>query len=82
MSKNDTADREIIITRVFNAPRDLVFQVFTDPKHVDHWYEPRGFTTKVTMRSVFPSAAELERVKGFGAVEGGKQTFERLARRA
>ena len=31
------------------------------------------------MRSVFSSVAELERVKGFGAVEGGHQTLERLA---
>jgi hypothetical protein len=31
------------------------------------------------MRSVFSSVAELERVKGFGAVEGGQQTLERLA---
>jgi uncharacterized protein YndB with AHSA1/START domain len=38
-----------------------------------------GAETKVTMRSVFSSAAELERVKGFGAVEGGRQTLERLA---
>jgi len=142
-----TADREIVITRVFNAPRPIVFQAFTDPKHVDYWWGPRGFKTetadmdvkpggawnfvmrhdqygvfknrivyrevkrpsrleythdsgvdgdpsafevtvtfeemsgktKVTMHSVFRSAAELERVKGFGAVEGGKQTLERLA---
>jgi uncharacterized protein YndB with AHSA1/START domain len=73
MSNSNTIDREIIITRVFDAPRNLVFQAFTDPKHVDHG------KTKVTMRSVFPSAAELERVKGFGAVEVGYQTMERLA---
>jgi uncharacterized protein YndB with AHSA1/START domain len=42
-------------------------------------FEEAGGKTKVTMRSVFPSAAELERVKGFGAVEGGNQTLERLA---
>jgi hypothetical protein len=38
-----------------------------------------GAETKVTMRSVFSSVAELERVKGFGAVEAGHQTLERLA---
>jgi len=43
---NDTADREIVISRTFDAPRDVVFQAFTDPKHIDHWYGPRGFTTR------------------------------------
>jgi len=42
-------------------------------------FEDLGKQTKVTMRSVFSSVAELERVKGFGAVEGGQQTLERLA---
>ena len=142
-----TADRQIVITRVFNAPRAIVFQAFTDPRHVDHWWGPRGFQTqtsdmdvrpggawnfvmrhqqhgefknrviyrkvvrperleythdcgvdgdpsafevtilfedlgretKVTMQSVFSSVAEVERVKGFGAVEGGHQTLERLS---
>jgi uncharacterized protein YndB with AHSA1/START domain len=44
----DTAtvsDREIVITRVFDAPRDLVFQVWTDPQHVGSWWGPTGFTT-------------------------------------
>ena len=39
------SDREIVITRVFDAPRDLVFQVWTDPQHMGSWWGPRGFTT-------------------------------------
>jgi uncharacterized protein YndB with AHSA1/START domain len=145
MSEKES-DREIVVSRVFNARRDVVFEAFTHPEHVDHWWGPRGFTTttsamqvrdggewlyvmkhaqygefknrvryrevvkperlaylhdagedhdpaafevtilfeaqgektKVTMRMVFPTAAEFERVKGFGAVQGGEQTFERL----
>jgi uncharacterized protein YndB with AHSA1/START domain len=42
-------------------------------------FEDLGKETRVTMRSVFSSLAELERVKGFGAVECGHQTLERLA---
>lgn len=37
--------RSIIGTRVFDAPRDLVFSVWTDPKHLAQWWGPNGFTT-------------------------------------
>lgn len=36
---------ELHITRVFAAPRDLVFKLWTDPKHLIHWWGPRGFRT-------------------------------------
>ena len=39
-----TADREIVISRVLDAPRALAFDVWTDPQHVGQWYGPRGFT--------------------------------------
>src|SRR5687768_13213924 len=38
-------DRELVIERVFEAPRDLVFAVWTNPKHISNWWGPRGFTT-------------------------------------
>jgi uncharacterized protein YndB with AHSA1/START domain len=146
-SPADTADREIVLSRVFDAPRDLVFRAWTEPQHVPHWWGPKGFTTtthhmdvrpggewrfvmhgpdgrdypnrityvevappgrlvyrhgggddvepvkfettvtfedvggktKLTLRMVFPSAAARDEVvKQYGAVEGGKQTLERL----
>ena len=143
------ADREIFITREFNAPRELVWEAMTNPKHVVNWWGPRGFSTtieemdfriggvwkhvmrgpdgvkypnqsvfkeivkperivyshggkrengpgisfestwsfealaadktRVTIRMVFPSAEKRNFVvKEFGAIEGGKQTLERL----
>jgi uncharacterized protein YndB with AHSA1/START domain len=39
------SERELVITRVFDAPRELVFQVWTDPAHVARWWGPHGFTT-------------------------------------
>jgi uncharacterized protein YndB with AHSA1/START domain len=145
----NTANREILITREFNAPRELVWEAMTNPKHVVNWWGPRGFTTtiekmdfrvggiwkhvmrgpdgvnypnesvfkeivkperivyshggkreggpdisfvstwtfdaienkktKVTIRVVFPSAENRDFVvREFGAIEGGKQTLERL----
>src|SRR5260221_1130217 len=149
MNPNETSDREIVITREFNAPRELVWEAMTNPKHVVNWWGPRGFSTtietmdfrvggvwkhvmrgpdgakypnksifkeivkperivfshgggredgpgasfvatwtfealavdktRLTMRGVFPSAADRDFVvKEFGAIEGGKQTLERL----
>jgi len=146
----ENADREIVIAREFNAPRELVWEAWTHPEHVAHWWGPRGFTTtiekmdvrpgglwkhvmhgpdganypnqsvfkevvkperivfshgggreggpgahfvstwtfdeiekdktRVTIRMVFTSAAARDFVvKEFGAIEGGKQTLERLA---
>jgi uncharacterized protein YndB with AHSA1/START domain len=143
-----TSDREIVQSRVYDAPRELVFEAWTDPKHITHWWGPRGFTTttyemdvrpggvwrfvmqgpdgtdyknkivylevarperltynhageeetegvkfrttvtfadrggktELTMRIVFETAAERNHVVDkHGAVEGGKQTLERLA---
>jgi uncharacterized protein YndB with AHSA1/START domain len=41
----DTSDREILVTRTLNAPRELVFDAWTDPDHLGHWWGPDGFTT-------------------------------------
>jgi uncharacterized protein YndB with AHSA1/START domain len=40
-----TADREIVIARVINAPRELVFEAFTEVRHLSQWWGPDGFTT-------------------------------------
>jgi len=40
-----TADREIAATRTFDAPRSLVWKVWTDPEHIGKWWGPIGFTT-------------------------------------
>ena len=149
-SASDTSDREIVLSRVFDAPRELVWQAMSDPKHVVNWWGPRGFSTTTEQfdfrvggvwkhtihgpdgtnypnKSVFREIVPFERiayshgggrengpgvsfmatwtfedagvgktrltlrqrfsspdqrdfvVKEFGAIEGGKQTFERLA---
>ena len=38
------SDREIVLTRVFNAPRELVFEAYTEPEHVRNWWGPRNST--------------------------------------
>jgi uncharacterized protein YndB with AHSA1/START domain len=41
------AVRELRLTRTFNAPRDVVFAAWTDPKQLPLWWGPRGFTAPV-----------------------------------
>jgi uncharacterized protein YndB with AHSA1/START domain len=50
----DAAGREIVITRVFDAPRELVWEAWTNPKHVVQWWGPRGFTTTIQEMDVRP----------------------------
>lgn len=47
-------DRLIIITRVFNAPREQVFQAWTEPNQIEQWWGPKGFTTRVTELDLRP----------------------------
>ena len=41
------SDREIVLERVFEAPRAPVFNAYTDPNLIPQWWGPRGFTTTV-----------------------------------
>ncbi len=44
---NPPARQDVIITRVFDAPRELVFKMWTDPALVEKWWGPMGFTNPV-----------------------------------
>jgi len=44
-AQSATADREIAISRVISAPRELVFEAFTEVRHLSRWWGPEGFTT-------------------------------------
>ncbi|HYP39948.1 MAG TPA: SRPBCC family protein [Chloroflexia bacterium] len=46
--------QEIIITRIVNAPRDLVFKAYTDPNAIPQWWGPRNLTTVVDQMDVRP----------------------------
>jgi uncharacterized protein YndB with AHSA1/START domain len=44
-SEKLVGDREIAATRVFDAPRELVWKAWTEPEHIAQWWGPNGFTT-------------------------------------
>jgi uncharacterized protein YndB with AHSA1/START domain len=50
----DAARQDIVITRVFEAPRELVFKTFTDPAAIPNWWGPRRISTKVDAMEVRP----------------------------
>lgn len=41
----DTVERELVVTRLIDAPRALVFKAWTRPEHIARWWGPQGFTT-------------------------------------
>ena len=48
MTKNTVNETErMVVTRVFDAPRELVWKAWTDPKYVMQWWGPKGFTSPV-----------------------------------
>jgi uncharacterized protein YndB with AHSA1/START domain len=61
-----TATRELVITRTFDAPRELVYRAFVDPDHLAKWFGPAGF-------SVPRDSVEVD------ARVGGKFRFEMVS---
>jgi len=51
------SDLEIVLTRVFDAPRRLVFEAHTKPEHVRRWWGPRGSTLAVCEMDFRPGGA-------------------------
>ena len=52
-----SAERELVITRIFEAPRRLVFKMWTEPEHLACWWGPRGFTAISAGMEVRPGGA-------------------------
>ena len=48
---------EIVSTRVFAAPRGLVFEAFSNPDHLKHWWGPKGFTNTFSEFDLRPGGA-------------------------
>jgi uncharacterized protein YndB with AHSA1/START domain len=51
------SDREIVLTRAFDAPRDLVFEAWTNPEHVRQWWGPRSSTMVLCEAEVRPGGS-------------------------
>jgi uncharacterized protein YndB with AHSA1/START domain len=56
---NIPSEGELVLTLVFNAPRNLVFQAWTDPKHPVRWWGPYGSTNPLCEADARPGGAIL-----------------------
>ena len=53
-SRLQPKERELVITRLLNAPRELVFKAWTDPKHAMRWWGPRDYPATHMQMDVRP----------------------------
>jgi len=53
------AERELVLTRIFNAPREKVYRAWTDPELLKQWFAPKPFTTSVAQLDVRVGGANL-----------------------
>lgn len=60
----DVSDREIVITRVFDAPPGQVFDAWTDPGKIGRWWGPDGFTTTTHSMDFTPGGLWLYTMHG------------------
>jgi uncharacterized protein YndB with AHSA1/START domain len=53
----ESSETTLIVTRVFDAPRSLVFKAWTEPERLMRWWGPRGYTTSVSEMDLRPGGA-------------------------
>jgi uncharacterized protein YndB with AHSA1/START domain len=56
-SASESDQRVLVITRVFDAPRSLVFKAWTEPERLMRWWGPRGFTMTLCEMDLRPGGA-------------------------
>ena len=56
-STETTKSLDLVINRVFDAPRDLVWRAWTDPEQMKQWSAPRGFTIPVSEGDLRPGGS-------------------------
>jgi len=57
-------EKEMIFSRYINAPRELVWEVWTQPEHIEKWWGPNGFTTTTKQFELKPGGVWLHTLHG------------------
>jgi uncharacterized protein YndB with AHSA1/START domain len=63
------SDREIVLTRVFDAPRERVWEAWTDPEQLAKWWGPNGFTTTTHEIAIRPGGVWRHTMRGPDGVD-------------
>ncbi|RJG03441.1 SRPBCC family protein [Noviherbaspirillum sedimenti] len=58
-NENIAANRELVLTRIIDAPREKVFRAWTDPELLKQWFAPLPYTTSFAQTDVRPGGASL-----------------------
>ena len=59
-----SADRELVLTRLINAPRDKVYRAWTDPELLKQWFAPKPYTTPIVELDVRPGGSAYFVMRG------------------
>lgn len=72
-------DRELVMTRIFKAPRVLVFKTWTQPEHIAQWWGPKDFTNPLVELDVRPGGAWRIHMQGpDGTIYPSKGTYREI----
>jgi uncharacterized protein YndB with AHSA1/START domain len=72
-------ERELVVTRTFDAPRALVFRAWTEPEHLRRWFGPRGWTLTVCTIDLRPGGIWHYCMRGPGGEESwGRAVYREI----
>ena len=75
----NAGSNDFVISRTFDAPRDLVWRVFTEPEHMKQWWGPKGFTVIASNMDLRPGGTYLYGLKSpDGHAMWGKFTYREI----
>jgi uncharacterized protein YndB with AHSA1/START domain len=73
------SSKEFVTSRVFDAPRDLVWKAFTDPERMKHWWGPKGFVVIASKMDMRPGGTYHYGMRApNGSVMWGKFVFREI----
>jgi uncharacterized protein YndB with AHSA1/START domain len=79
MSTQESSEREFVMERILDAPRELVFQAWSDPKHLEQWWGPKGWTLPVCKMDFRPGGVWHYCMRGPEGEEGwGKAVYREI----
>ena len=59
-----SADRELVLTRLINAPREKVYRAWTQPELLKQWFAPKPYTTPIVEMNVRPGGSAYFVMRG------------------